>query len=63
MFDYKTRPDLSVNNKDIEANTVEILSSKKRDTLTSMLYRPPCGEIEPFETFLNSAFSQTKSSF
>ena len=59
-FDFKTRPDLSVNNKDIEAITVE--SNKKWNSRFNIFYRPPCGEIEPFETFLNSVFSQTKSS-
>ena len=45
-FDCITRPNLSVNNKDIEAITVEIVSNKKRNTLINVLYRPPCGEVD-----------------
>ena len=48
MFDFKIRPDLTVNNK-------EVIS------LIKMLYCPQCGEIKTFETFLDSVFSQRKS--
>lgn len=40
-FDLKTRPDLNVNYKDVEAITVEIVSNKRRNTLINILYRPP----------------------
>ena len=61
-FDFKVRSDLSINNKDIESISVEISSNKKRNTLVNILYRPPNGEIEPFEIFLNNVFTKTKNS-
>ena len=51
MFKFKTRLNLTINNKDVEAIT-----------LINILYWPQCGEIKLFDTFLNSVFSQTKSS-
>ena len=60
-FDFKVRSDLSINNKDIESISVEISSNKKRNTLVNILYRPPNGETEPFEIFLNNVFTKTKT--
>ena len=34
----------------------------KSETIINVLYRPPNGQIEPFETFLNNTFSQGKVS-
>ena len=56
-LDFKIRPDLSINNVDIESLTIEILSDNKRNTLVNALYRSPNGQIEPFEAFLNNIFS------
>ena len=50
-LDFTVKPDLSINNNDIESLTLEILSNKKRNTLINALYRPPNGQIEPFENF------------
>ena len=50
-FDFKVRSDLSMNNKDIESISTEINTNKKRNTLVNILYRPPNGQIEPFEIF------------
>ena len=52
MFDFKVRANLSTNNIDIEAITVEIVSNKKRNTLINALYQTPRGKIEAFEIFL-----------
>ena len=60
MFDFKVRSDLSINNKVIELISVEISSNKKRNTLVNILYRPPNGEIEPFEIFLSNVFTKIK---
>ena len=54
------KPDLSINNNDIESLTIEIVSDKKRDTLIHALYRSPKGQIESFENFLNNIFSKIK---
>ena len=59
---FTVKPDLSINNNDIESLTIEILSNKKRNTLINALYRPPNGQIEPFENFLNNIFSKIKKS-
>ena len=40
------KPDLSINDNDIESLTTEILSDKNRNTLINVLYRPPNGQIE-----------------
>ena len=61
-FDFRVMSDLSVNNKDIESISVEISSNKKQNILVNILYRPPNGEIEPFEIFLNNVFTKTKNS-
>ena len=50
-LDFTVKPDLSINNNDIESLTIEILSNKKRNALINALYRPPDGQIEPFENF------------
>ena len=60
-LDFKIRPDLSINVY-IEPLTIEILSDNKRNTLVNALYRPPNGQIEPFEAFLNNIFSKIKTS-
>ena len=59
-LDFAVKPDLSINNNNIESLTIEILSNKKRNTLINALYRPPNGQIEPFENFLNNIFSKIK---
>ena len=56
------KPDLSINNNDIESLTIEILSDKKRNTLINILYRPSNDQIESFEHFLNNIFSKIKKS-
>ena len=61
-LDLTVKPNLSINNNDIESLTTEILSNKKRNTLINALYRPPNGQIEPFENFLNNIFSKIKKS-
>ena len=61
-MDFTVKPDLSINNNDIEPVTIEILSNRKRNTLINALYRPPNGQIEPFEKFLNNTFSKMKKS-
>ena len=58
----RIRPDLNINIVDIESLTIEILSENKRNTLVKALYRPPNGQIESFEAFLNNIFPKIKSS-
>ena len=61
-FDFKVRSNLSINNEEFESISVEISSNKKQNTLVNILYRPPNGEIEPSEIFLNNVFTKTKNS-
>ena len=67
-FDFKTRPNLSVNNKDMEAVTVEIVLNKNWKTLINIycikhhvvkLILRLVFEMT-IETFLDSIYSQTK---
>ena len=59
-LDFIVKPDLSINNNDIESLTIEIVSNKKRNTLINALYRSPNGQLESFENFLNNIFSKIK---
>ena len=61
-LDVKTRPDLSANCGDIESLTLEITSEKTRNTIISVVYRPPNGHFEQFENFLTNLFLKTKNS-
>ena len=61
-FNVKTRSDLSTNCRDIESLTLEIISEKTRNTIVSVLYRPPNGHFEHFENFLTNFFLNTKDS-
>ena len=58
-LNLKPRPDLSKNCGDIESLTKEIISEKTRNTIVSVLYRPPNGH---FEKFLTNIFLNTKDS-
>ena len=60
-LNFKSGLDLTISNNDIESLSAEIVSGKVRNTI-AVLYRPPNGQIEPFETFLNNTFSQIKVS-
>ena len=61
-FKVKTRSDLSTNCRDIGSLTLEIISEKIRNTIISVLYRPPNGHFEHFENFLTNFFLNTKDS-
>ena len=57
---FTVKPDLSINNNDIESLTIEILSNKKGNTLINALFRPPNDQIEPFENFFKQHILQNK---
>ena len=59
-LNVKTRPDLSTSCGDIESLTLEIISEKTRNTIVSVLYRPPNGHFEHFENFLTNFFFEYK---
>ena len=50
---------MSINNNDIEYLIINLLRQKKT---INALYRPPNGQIESFEKFLNNIFSKIKKS-
>ena len=50
-LNFKLRPDLSINSRDVESLSIEILFYKEQNTLINVLYRPPKGITEPFERF------------
>ena len=56
----KPRPDLSINNTDVESISVELLWNKNRNTSNNVLYRSPKGLAEPFAMFLNCTFHNTE---
>ena len=42
-INFKPRPDLSINNTNVESISVELLCNKNRNTLINVLHRPPKG--------------------
>ena len=46
---YKLRPDLSVNNENIEAFCVEIINKWSENTLANTRYRQPAGQVKQYE--------------
>ena len=61
-LEFKERYDLSINNKDIESLTLQILSDMTRKTRALVIFscRLPVRQYEQFENFLTIFFSQTK---
>ena len=58
---FKTRPDLSTNCRDIESHQQEITSQKTHTTIVSILYRPPNGDFQNFENFLANSKNCNKN--
>ena len=54
------KPDLRINNNNIESITIVILPDNKRNNLINALCRPPNGQLESFEQFLNNIFKIKK---
>ena len=52
MCNEPLRPDLSINSRDVESLSIEILFDKERYILTNVLCTSQKEVIEPFETFL-----------
>ena len=61
-FEFKNRNDFSINSKDIESISVELLYEKRKNTLFNVVYIPPNGKIEPFRNFLKILFNKNKIS-
>ena len=61
-LEFKERYDLSINNKDIESLTLQILSDMTRKSRALVIFscRLPARQYEQFEKFLTIFFSQTK---
>ena len=58
-LNFKLRPDLSINSRDVESLSIEILFYKERKTLINVLYSPLKGVIEPLERFLKNFLKKT----
>ena len=59
-LNFKLRPDLSINSRDVESLSIEILFYKEWNTSINVLYRPPKGVIEPSERFFKDILKKTK---
>ena len=57
---FRVLPNLCINSTDIESLSIEILLNDQRNTLVNVLYRPPSGKTEPFETFLSKLLSSVQ---
>ena len=53
-LNFINRPDLSIDCDDIESLTLKIISDYMWNTLVNVLYRPPNGQFETFESFLTN---------
>ena len=60
-LNFKTRADVSINSKDVESVTLEIVSERVRNSTVNILYRPRNGHFEPFKNFLRTFFLNTKN--
>ena len=49
---FKVHSNLCINSIDIESLSIELSMDNKRNTFVNVLYRPPNGKIELFDTFL-----------
>ena len=59
---FKVHSNLCLNSIDIESLSIELsMEDNKRSTFVNVLYRPPNGKIEPFETFLVKLLSYVQS--
>ena len=58
---FKIRNDLSINSKDIESVSAELLYEKRKSSLFNAVYKSPDGKIEPFEDFLKILFNKNKN--
>ena len=61
-LNFISRPDLSINCDGIGSLTLEIISDNTRNTLVNVLYRPPNGQFETFESFLTNFLVKIKNS-
>ena len=57
---FKVLSNLCINSVDIESLSIESSLDNKRSTFVNVLYRPPNGKIEPFETFLVKLLSSVQ---
>ena len=60
-LNFKLRPDLSINSRDLEYLSIETLFHKERNALINVLYRPSNGVIEPFKRSLKDILKKTKN--
>ena len=54
---FQKRPDLCVNNNDIESLSIEILNSNSKNVIVNVSYRQPAGNINVFEDCLKKLLS------
>lgn len=59
---FKTRSNLSISCGDVAYVTLTIVSEKTRDTILTILYRAPNGNVELFQNFLATFFLNRKNS-
>ena len=58
---YKLRPDLSVNNENIEALCIEIINKKSKNIFINAQHRHPTSRDKKFEEYLKTFLSKTKN--
>ena len=54
---FKPRTDLSINSNDVESPCIEIHHKKNKNTLFSVMYRPPNVDMTVFEKFCEKSLS------
>ena len=54
---FKNRPDLCVNNKNIESLSIEIINKSTKNIIFNVTYRQPAGNVNVFENSLKNILS------
>ena len=58
---YNIKPDLSINNGNIEALCIEIVNKNRKNILINTKYRQPAGIYSEFEKYLKDFTNKAKN--
>ena len=56
-LNFKSRRDLDINTKTVESLSIALISKKSKNTILSTIYRPPDGDFQAINTFLEDIYS------
>ena len=56
-LNFKSRRDLDINTKTVESLSIALISKNSKNTILSTIYRPPDGDFQAINTFLEDIYS------